>query len=256
MLSTFGLLVALTALCSAPVSASADPIVFVSPHRHEEDAKAAPAVAMRKPAVAPAAPVATRHEVPKAAAESFRFKRATVEKVAARKLLTEMRAHEAAAASSTASSKASAKASSTAAVARAAAQAGGSLNASCVQVHPTFCTMVDWPVEKSRVPDANVEQMIMYQYYSIQGPTECRKEFKQLFCRQNYPKCASDAQYPSDLVVTPCRTSCQAFAKRCPGANTQCNDFSQDGNCQDYKYMTERAYMTAHAWTGATNLNG
>ena len=83
-------------------------------------------------------------------------------------------------------------------------------------------------------------------------PVMKRKEFKQLFCRQNYPKCASDAQYPSDLVVTPCRTSCQAFAKRCPGANAQCNDFSQDGNCQDYKYMTERAYMTAHAWTGAT----
>jgi hypothetical protein len=66
-------------------------------------------------------------------------------------------------------------------------------------------------------------------------------------CRQNYPMCKANAAFPSDLVQTPCKSSCNAFSKRCPGANMQCDEFATQG-CIKYKYMTPAAYQTAHAF--------
>ena len=49
--------------------------------------------------------------------------------------------------------------------------------------------------------------------------------------------------------------SCEAFAKRCPGANMQCSEFSAEG-CVEYKYLSARAFQIAHVWGTSTTITG
>lgn len=130
------------------------------------------------------------------------------------------------------------------------------LNATCVRVHPTFCTMVDWDVTKARIPDSNTELMVQIMYHNMPGTPECKKEFKQLMCRQSFPMCKLDAKFPSELIQTPCRSSCEAFAKRCPGANMQCTEFIEGEGCVEYKYLSARAFQIAHVWGTTTTVTG
>jgi hypothetical protein len=115
------------------------------------------------------------------------------------------------------------------------------------KVSTTFCSMVDWNVAASKVPKdgGNTEMMIEMSYYNQPGSWDCKKEYKELSCRLNYPICTK-----SQPVQTPCRSVCDDFARRCPGANMQCEEYAVGGDCYNFNYLDEVAKREASRGVG------
>ena len=61
-----------------------------------------------------------------------------------------------------------------------------------------------------------------------------KKEYKEMQCRIAFPKCSSKGH-----VVPPCRTSCEDFARRCPGSDVSCEDLiNNDKDCYAFNYQS------------------
>lgn len=84
--------------------------------------------------------------------------------------------------------------------------------------------MVDWEVASNLTiverGYSDVELGIEMAYFQQPGSFECRKQFKQLECQYAFPRCSGAV-----AVQSPCRSVCEDFARRCPGADVQCNSY-------------------------------
>jgi hypothetical protein len=94
----------------------------------------------------------------------------------------------------------------------------------CTSVRPSFCTMVDWEVSGDlgivKNGFSDVELGIEMAYFQQPGSFDCRRRYKQLACQYNFPRCDKDV-----AVKAPCRSVCEDFASKCPGADVQCNSY-------------------------------
>jgi hypothetical protein len=117
---------------------------------------------------------------------------------------------------------------------------------------PTFCDMVNWPVAKSRlVATDNQEMIIQMAFFNQPGTWNCKKEYKEMQCRIAFPKCSVKAP-----VLPPCRTSCEDFAKRCPGSDVSCEDLiNNDKDCYVFNYESYIAGKEARV-SGTSTLRG
>lgn len=96
----------------------------------------------------------------------------------------------------------------------------------CTSVRPSFCTMVDWEVSESlgivQKGFGDIELGIEMAYFQQPGSFDCRRRYKQLACQYNFPRCDKDT-----AVKAPCRSVCEDFVARCPGADVQCNSYPE-----------------------------
>ena len=110
---------------------------------------------------------------------------------------------------------------------------------SCTSIRPSFCTMVDWEVSSDlgivKNGFGDVELGIEMAYFQQPGSFDCRRRYKQLACQYNFPRCSTDS-----AVKAPCRSVCEDFAARCPGADIQCNSYPQD-KCLMIDLLTDGA---------------
>jgi len=117
---------------------------------------------------------------------------------------------------------------------------------------PTFCDMINWQVAKTRlVATDNQEMIIQMAFFNQPGTWNCKKEYKEMQCRIAFPKCSSKGH-----VVPPCRTSCEDFARRCPGSDVSCEDLiNNDKDCYAFNYQSYIAEKEAKV-DGASTLRG
>lgn len=109
----------------------------------------------------------------------------------------------------------------------------------CTSVRPSFCTMVDWEVSSDlgivKNGFGDVELGIEMAYFQQPGSFDCRRRYKQLACQYNFPRCSADS-----AVKAPCRSVCEDFAAKCPGADIQCNSYPQE-QCLIIDLLTDGA---------------
>ena len=109
---------------------------------------------------------------------------------------------------------------------------------SCTSVRPSFCTMVRLGsivrFGNSKEWFGDVELGIEMAYFQQPGSFDCRRRYKQLACQYRLADAVADA------VKAPCRSVCEDFAARCPGADIQCNSYPQD-KCLMIDLLTDGA---------------
>ena len=117
---------------------------------------------------------------------------------------------------------------------------------------PTFCDMVSWPVAKTRlVATDNQEMIIQMAFFNQPGTWNCKKEYKEMQCRIAFPMCSAKVH-----VLPPCRSSCEDFARRCPGSDVTCEDLVEnDKHCYPFNYQSYVAEKEAKV-TGGSTLRG
>mgnify|MGYP006434358105 FL=1 len=117
----------------------------------------------------------------------------------------------------------------------------------CGNFTPSFCDMVGWQVPSARlVATDNQEMIIQMSYFNQPGTWDCKREYKEMQCRINFPKCTKE-----NPVKPPCRSDCEEFAKRCPGSDVSCQDLVVgDKGCYRFKYATDIAEKTAKITAG------